>query len=132
MNAWTAFKAYKYFRAALASMIGFGILLAGILNARSGDLAWYLLLFLFAQGMALLVVRRVRQAEDDAHFEDLVARRRTQLDEKASREGPVMGGRCTLCDERIVVEHDGLEPVHCDCAQGHRARSHRNATGAYR
>jgi len=50
----------------------------------------------------------------------------------------VTGKRCALCDERIVIADDGLrceecsEPIHCDCAKGHRAKSHQNATGTYR
>ena len=143
MSAGKAIRLYKYARAGLASFIGFGFLVAGLFqtsrgSARTGDLIWFILVFLIAQFFAFRAYRRTRDAADEETFDALVAKREARLAEKRAATGPVLGKFCSQCTQRIVVEHDGVRcdqcsaPLHCDCKAAHARAEHANRVGAYR
>src|SRR4051794_13489533 len=96
MSAAKAIRLYRYSRAALSSLIGLGILVAGLFqttgsSARSSDLVWFILIFFIAQFFAYRAYRSTRDAADEESFDDLLARREARLAEKKAATGSVVG-----------------------------------------
>jgi len=140
MSVLKAVALYRYARAALSSLIGFGFLAAGLFQARGAgriaDVAWFLVLFVFCQFFAFLAYRRTKRMLEEQSFDDLRKKAEARLAKKKAATGPVLGKTCAACERRIVVESDGCRcdecaaALHQDCKAAHVASEH--AQSAYR
>jgi hypothetical protein len=108
-------------------------------GARSGDVAWFVVLFAIAAFMWVRRYRQRKRAVEDKEMEVLFEAARERQNEKKRRTtGPVTGKKCVACGDKIVVDFDGTRcgdcgaPVHNKCEKGHRGEAHTVAVGTYR
>ncbi len=135
-------RGYVYFRAALASLIGFAILAAGLFQNRTSgagrDFIWFLLVFIAFQAVAFRWYRATRTATTAAQTADLLERHAARRDAQRAASAPVVGKACAECDKRIVVLHDGSRcetcstPLHHKCRDGHMRKQHPPEDEPYR
>jgi hypothetical protein len=128
----------------VAAITFFGFVLAAVVRVQSGlsvgDLLGFLVVpAVFGTGIYVRYLRHKRMV-DRAEIEELIVTGCERTAKRKSKRVPerLAGKKCATCDNRIVVDFDGVRcrecgaPVHNECIKAHRGEAHTVPTGAYR